>query len=464
MKCLACERVNRDRAGFCAWCGAMIDEPVLVQEASQGGLPLISDEDVGSEARSSEEEDELVHPFAQEPGLADRTSEEGVDVSASAEAEPQSEQASADKGPETSSSHPLKPDELLADRYRMVEQTVGLPERNEYRAQDLVHCSACGFGQNSIEDEYCQECGAAREASYVTIVENLRHVPEHYEDYFVLGEREYFVTSRETAEEQPSSTQAPLRLTWGCRTDPGQHHDQNEDAIDLRVYSRIGGGKLGLFAIADGLGGQDSGEVASQMALDSLWRESRERVWEPLLRGASLDEEEVETALRDAIAVANADVYQARIERSSEMSTTLTVVMIVDDVAYIGNVGDSRTYLWNTSGLQKLTKDHSLVQRLVDSGRIQPEDVYTHPERNVIYQSVGDRADVQVDTIRHKLMPDDRLVLCSDGLWEMVRTEGLEDMLLAEIDPQRASDQLVQNANLAGGEDNISVIIVQARA
>jgi protein phosphatase len=146
------------------------------------------------------------------------------------------------------------------------------------------------------------------------------------------------------------------------------------------------------------------------------------------------------------------------------MSSTITAALIVEGTAYVANVGDSRTYLWSATGLRSLTKDHSLVQRLVDNGQIEPQAVYAHPQRNLIYQSMGDRPEVQPDTLRLALSADDRLILCSDGLWEMVRTEGLEEVLLAEPDPQRACDTLLHNANLAGGEDNISVIIVHARA
>jgi protein phosphatase len=118
--------------------------------------------------------------------------------------------------------------------------------------------------------------------------------------------------------------------------------------------------------------------------------------------------------------------------------------------------------VWNAVGLRRLTKDHSLVQRLVDDGQITREEVYSHPQRNLIYKSIGDRPEVQADIVHHTLANDDRLVLCSDGLWEMVHDDGLEEVLLSEPDVQRASDRLVANANLAGGDDNISVIIVQA--
>jgi len=158
---------------------------------------------------------------------------------------------------------------------------------------------------------------------------------------------------------------------------------------------------------------------------------------------------------------ANRVVYEARTAKGSEMNSTLTMALVVQDTAYIANVGDSRTYVWNALGLQRISKDHSLVQRLVDTGMIAAGDVYTHPQRNLIYQSIGDRPDVRPDVFRRAIVPDDRLVLCSDGLWEMVRDEGLEEVLLAEADPQRACERLVKDANLAGGEDNISVIIVR---
>jgi protein phosphatase len=213
--------------------------------------------------------------------------------------------------------------------------------------------------------------------------------------------------------------------------------------------------------VADGLGGQDSGEVASGMAIETVWEALRQGVWDRLLRGEALAADELEAQIVAAARGANGAVYQARTARGSEMSSTVTLALVVGAQAYVANVGDSRTYLWNAKGLRQVTRDHSLVQRLVEAGQLTAEEVYTHPQRNVIYQCIGDRPEVQVDAYRLTLQADDRLILCSDGLWEMVRTDGLEEVLLAEPDPQRAAERLVQNANLAGGEDNISVIIVQ---
>ena len=142
------------------------------------------------------------------------------------------------------------------------------------------------------------------------------------------------------------------------------------------------------------------------------------------------------------------------------MSSTLTALLVAGPAAFVANVGDSRTYRWNAQGLERLTHDHSFVQRLVDAGELQPEEVYTHPRRNLIYMSIGDQPHIRPDVQEVPLQVDDHYVLCSDGLWEMIRDEGIEEVLLAEPDPQRACDRMVANANLAGGDDNISAIVV----
>ena len=154
-------------------------------------------------------------------------------------------------------------------------------------------------------------------------------------------------------------------------------------------------------------------------------------------------------------------MYLERQKRDNDMGTTVTVALVIDWALYLAHVGDCRAYRWGQDGLQQLTTDHSIVAGMVAAGTIEPEEIYTHPQRSVIYRSIGDRPAVEVDLSTLSLYPDDRLVLCCDGLWEMIRNEGIEDVLLRESDPQTACEIMVEQANRAGGSDNISVIIVQ---
>ncbi len=443
MKCPACGRENRAQAGFCAWCGERLKTaPTAPEEPSAPQAPA------APEASAADQETSLT---------ARSDAPEGAAAPAIA--------ASPVETRPPGGTTPLHPGDVLAQRYRILDLIESGPEGNLYRADDLFGCGACGYDDNATDDAYCRRCGASLEAPrYVLVQERMRHTPEEYEVHFVAGERDYYVT----AEPQPTgarpmpTVRPPLRLIWGRATDQGLQRDHNEDYLEAWLYVKSSGGLLGLFVVADGLGGQDSGEVASRMATDAIWQALRQSVWEPIIRDESLPPETLEQRLAGAVKAANQAVYAARLARHSEMSTTVTLALLLNETAYIGNVGDSRTYLWNAAGLQRITKDHSLVQRLVDLGQITPDQVYSHPQRNLIYQSIGDRPDVRVDTFRVRLAPDDHLILCSDGLWEMVHDEGLEEVLLSETDPQRACERLVQNANLAGGEDNISVIIIKA--
>ncbi|MGD8397484.1 MAG: protein phosphatase 2C domain-containing protein, partial [Anaerolineae bacterium] len=157
----------------------------------------------------------------------------------------------------------------------------------------------------------------------------------------------------------------------------------------------------------------------------------------------------------------NDDVYLARQKRGNDMGTTLTAALIRDRRLFLAHVGDCRAYRWGAEGLEQLTDDHSVVATLISQGKAQPDEIYTHPHRSVIYRCIGDQPIVEVDADVYPLEPGERIILCSDGLWEMVRSEGIADVMMQEADPQTACDLLVRLANAAGGEDNISVLVVQ---
>jgi serine/threonine protein phosphatase PrpC len=158
---------------------------------------------------------------------------------------------------------------------------------------------------------------------------------------------------------------------------------------------------------------------------------------------------------------ANDRVFLERQKRQNDMGTTVTAALLSDWQLYLAHVGDCRAYRWGQDGLEQLTADHSIIASMIAAGTAQPDEIYTHPQRSVIYRCVGDQPTVEVDTNVVSIAPGDRLLLCCDGLWEMIREEGIRDVLLSEPDPQRACEVMVEQANLAGGSDNISVIIVQ---
>lgn len=414
MDCTACGRQNRPSAGYCAWCGARLQEPAHAPSAPP-----------------------------REQGAVTRK----LDLAELMEGDA-----------------PLEPGTWLDGRYEIVALQQSAEDNRTYEALDHGRCPVCG---HVFEDEeppaYCQECGASLDRPpKVMIVEYLVRRPQNYDLHWQRGGRDYYVIAIPEPEEATPAPEA-LRMAFGSATHPGYNYDHNEDSLDARLYADQLGTSLGFFVVADGVGGQQGGEIASRLAIAAVWDRLYHDVWQAAMLGSPPDEAACEQAIGAAIAAANELVYTERIAQASEMSTTLTVALTVGRQVYVGNVGDSRAYLFDNQGLHRITKDHSLVQRMVDAGELKPEEVYTHPRRNVIYRSIGDRPRLESDTFAAELIGDARLVLCSDGLWEMVREDGLEEVLLAEPELQVAADRLVQNALLAGGEDNISVIIVQAR-
>jgi protein phosphatase len=267
-------------------------------------------------------------------------------------------------------------------------------------------------------------------------------------------------------------------------SDKGRQREMNEDRAFAQVYNTSDGQTVGLFIVADGIGGQLAGEVASHWAVETIRREladyftprdpqATERLshWE--IEAASIEtspthhlmeslvDQRVQRAVQRANAVVNEYAFR-KPETASTAGTTVTLALAVGDKATVANVGDSRTYLLRNHELVQISHDHSVVANLVASGRIRPEDIYTHPHRNLILRSLGQRAAVDVDLFRQELQSGDYLLLCSDGLWEMIPDEKLMASLVeSSPEPYLACKKLVAAANAAGGEDNISVILVK---
>jgi PPM family protein phosphatase len=229
-------------------------------------------------------------------------------------------------------------------------------------------------------------------------------------------------------------------------TDTGRRRRRNEDAYVCEPP---------LFAIADGMGGAQAGEVASRLAAAVL-EETRHDA-----TGGDGGEERIEELIREA----NRRVFQRSNEdaATSGMGTTMTVAVVndTDGTIAFGHVGDSRAYRVRDGELEQLTQDHSLVGELVRSGKISPEEAEVHPQRSVITRALGTEADVDVDTFTRDAEPDDVYLLCSDGLTDMLSDREILELLDGAPALDAAARRLVEAANSRGGEDNITVVVFE---
>lgn len=252
-------------------------------------------------------------------------------------------------------------------------------------------------------------------------------------------------------------------LRVGRLTDVGQVRQLNEDSLltlELGRVHRSVGTPIGLYVVADGMGGHSAGDVASGLAIEALAKHATATLL-PLELDSATPVLDVDTWLREAVNVANTTVHEQRKLAGTNMGTTLVMTYVADGQAHVAHVGDSRAYLINAAGIQQVTIDHSLVQRLVDTKQLTLEEARVHPQRNVIYKNLGDRSSVAPDITHLDLQPGDRLLLCSDGLSTEIEDPVIRQIVMSAASPQEACRQLTEAANAAGGRDNITTIIVQ---
>jgi protein phosphatase len=257
----------------------------------------------------------------------------------------------------------------------------------------------------------------------------------------------------------------PLWTRLGASTDKGMIREVDEDSLlttELRMVQDSRGRSWGLYIVADGMGGHEAGEIASGLAIRGAAEVVLSAYMAPTIESdAPYEEARLREIVQKAILQANDYVIREAQARSNDMGTTITMALVAGDRAVIGNIGDSRTYIYRDGALRRVSKDHSLVMRLVDIGQITEDDIYTHPQRNAVLRSLGDKPELEVDLFSERLRPGDALFLCSDGQWEMTHDPQMAEIIAANDDPQAACTALIAAANAAGGDDNITSVLVK---
>jgi len=243
---------------------------------------------------------------------------------------------------------------------------------------------------------------------------------------------------------------SPARV--GGLTDVGRVREFNEDNLHWEALDD----HASLYAVADGMGGHDRGEVASQVAVDTLFEMARVGLPEVSERQPTLLRE----LMRDFMQSANRAVITKGEEHNSNMGTTLCAALVQKDHAIISNVGDSRVYLMRQGQLIRISQDHSLVGFLETLGELTPAEARTHPSGNILVRSIGSVPEVEVDVFHVETEEGDRILLCSDGLWGEVEDHEIAATLIATEDCQEACVELVDMANEAGGKDNSTLVLV----
>ncbi len=436
--CLDCNSDNREGAKFCRSCGAPLHAP-----------DPVPDETPAARAETESPAETIAPLEAVAPP---------ADVAADDVAAP--------------GLTPLAVGARIQERYTILGIKKATAEAILYRVRDEMGCPDpdC-LAENPIGETFCQNCGRELGEHPTLHLEERQAASDSDASTptFVVGDRWYTVQAEDDRAAPARIFPAGVRLRFSAKSDVGlvrgASGERNEDSALAMAFSAwhdsLAEPTAGVFIVADGVGGSDAGEVASQIGARIVAADLLRTVIVPILEGAEIETDAIHLALEDAIHHANDLICQAADARAGDLGTTLTLALIINGLVYIANVGDSRTYWFTAGKLEPITRDHSLVANLVERGMITAEQAYTHPQRNVIIRSLGSKTDMDVDVFPAlPLEPGSRLLLCSDGLWEMVRDPEIEDEIWRESEPEKLCANLIARANQAGGDDNITVVVV----
>jgi serine/threonine protein phosphatase PrpC len=271
------------------------------------------------------------------------------------------------------------------------------------------------------------------------------------------------ITRQLAADSAPALTnvRSSQGLAAAAARDIGRVRELNQDSVFamLTTLPREGGEiPVGLFVVADGMGGHHGGEVASRLAVRTVVHHVLSQLVLPALDDRLT--EALQPMLIGAVQAANEAIWDSAQVLGSDMGTTCTAVLLVGGSIYLAHVGDSRAYLLEPGGLRQLSTDHSTVGRLIQLGQLDPSEAREHPLRNQLYRTIGQQPQVMVDFVYQPVGQGSHLLLCSDGLWGMLNESLMQQALLRSPWPQDACHELIALANLAGGDDNISAVVV----
>jgi protein phosphatase len=247
------------------------------------------------------------------------------------------------------------------------------------------------------------------------------------------------------------------QFEYASQTDIGLKRAHNEDTISIDE-------SLGLFILADGMGGYNAGEVASRLCVDSITEQIHQKIKSPRLPRMRWQVSHASRWIEEAITQSNTDVNAlAHINpECTGMGTTVVAALLDQDRLVVGHVGDSRAYRLRQGQLVQITHDHSVVQTQIDAGLITEQDARHSPIKNLITRAVGSHEDIEVEVREHKVEEGDLYMLCSDGLTDMLEPHLVHQMLMdLSSNLQNCCDQLVAAANMHGGNDNISVLLMR---